>query len=326
MAMPMTGLTLVDVSEVASVDDAFIDLSDLNGVPVQWRRHSAVPKNALERTIKRPKLARYRAAWHLPRMTASVSSFTELFRANVSHLAFSFNFTELPTSAELWYFRSAFAGVDEFVTFTNFEIEVYSDIFHLDASRFRRLSWTQPAPIVADHPTIAVDRPFVAAVGGEGRDFATLLAAARRLPNLQFIIIARPCADLTDTPANVRVYYDVPSAVCWAIASAADLLLVPLKGQDTCCGHITLVSGRQLAIPMITTWSRGTLEYTNDYGGTITVQPGDPDALAEAIDATREDLTNAKARARVDQAITRPLYDRVIWRDYLVDFLSRHKP
>ena len=331
----LTNIVIVDVAELTSVDAKFINLLEVDGLSVLWRRHSGLPQNAIERAVTRPRLSRYRAAYfaardsrdadavisHLPRMTAAVADLSRLAGNRIPHLAFSFNFTVLPCKVQRARMKTAFTRVDQFCVYTDFEAAIYADAFGIDPARFRPVSWTQDTPIVATgaHPQFAA--PYVVAVGGEGRDFATLIAVARRLPAIHFVVIARPTAALADAPANMTVLFNVPEPVCWQAAAGADAVLVPLTGPETCCGHITLVSARLLALPIVTTASHGTRSYTDGFAGTSVVPHADPDAFAGAIVALRKDPWTTKARVLADQRLAEALYNRSVWRDYVANFL-----
>lgn len=332
----MTDIIVVDVAELTSVDAKFVDLGKVGNRPVSWRRHSALPQNALERAVVRPRLSRYRAAYnaardsrsaeaiisHLPRMTAAVADLSRIAGSRVPHLAFSFNFTSLPGKLQRVRMVNAFSRVDQFCVYTQFEAGLYADAFDIDPQRFKPVNWTQTTPEVATGVCPQFKSPYVAAVGGEARDFTTLVSVARRLPDLNFVVIARPTAALADAPPNMTILFNIPGPVCWQIAAGAEAVLVPLIGPDTCCGHVTLVSARLLALPIITTASRGTQSYTDGFAGTMVVPHADPDAFAGAILAIRENSAETKAHALADQRRAQLLYDRSIWANYVGDFLK----
>src|SRR5690606_7639465 len=217
-------ITVVNVGETSAADEPFIDLPTLAERPVTWHRHSGLPQNLIERVVRRPRLSRYRAALaaardardcdaiisHLPRMSAAVADAGRGLRSRAAHLAFSFNFTELPTGRTRARLSSSLSYVDQFCVYTRFEAGLYADALKLDAARFEPVTWTQDIPPVGHlPPDLTFHRPYVVAVGGEGRDFATLMEAARATPTLQYVVIARPTAALAHPPANVRVIFNV---------------------------------------------------------------------------------------------------------------------
>lgn len=217
----------------------------------------------------------------------------------------------------------AFSRVDQFCVYTQFEADLYAEAFQLDLMRFKPVMWTQTTPEVASGPNLQFNEPYVAAIGGEARDFETLTAVARRLPSIHFVVVARPTAALADPPANMTILFNIPGPVCWQIAAGANAVLVPLIGPETCCGHVTLVSARLLALPIVTTASYGTQSYTDGFAGTRVVRHADPDAFAAAIVDVCENYADAKTGALVDQMLARQINDRNIWGRYVADFLSR---
>src|SRR5579884_3987444 len=115
---------------------------------------SALPANALERLVQKPKIARYRAALgaalaakgmpiisHLPRMTAAVCTAQAMTRRDAPHLAFSFNFTDLPEGLARRYMASAFQRVEEFFVYSEYEREAYPQYFSQPKERFKSLLW-----------------------------------------------------------------------------------------------------------------------------------------------------------------------------------------
>ena len=331
----MTDIVIVDVAELTPVNAEFISLQEFDGRPVLWRRHSGLPENILEHAVKKPRVARYRAAYlaardsrsaaavisHLPRMTAAVAELTYMAGNRIPHLAFSFNFTALPGKLQRARMKKAFGRVDQFCVYTDFEREVYADAFDIDPAKFKSVSWAQDTPVIAKGSMPKLAAPYVVAIGGEGRDFSTLVAVAQRLPKTHFVVIARPTAALSNAPANMTVLFNVPGPVCWQIASQAEAVLIPLSGPETCCGHITLVSARLLGLPIVTTASRGTSQYTDGFAGTMVVPHADADAFAGAIETLRENILTVKILAGADQRIAQDIYDRSVWCDYVADFL-----
>lgn len=331
----MKPLVLVNVHDVAD-PDSFVDLAEIDGRPVHWLGHSGLPANAIERRVRRPRLSRYRAAAgaardarhadamisSLPRMSAAVERFMGTpLGPRLPHLAFTFNFTALPVGNDLRRMRAALTPVEQFCVFSQFEVDRYAELFEIPAERFRPVIWTQPVPI-ANTDVAVPERPYVAAIGGEGRDFATLLDAARATPELDWIVIARPNALLETAPANVKVRYNVPHAQTWGIAAQAAATVVPLLSEDTCCGHLTLVSAQQLGLPLLTSRSRATREYVEGRAGTTLFEPGDAAALAALATAHAAD-PGRKAVAQAERAAAVARYDRSQWNDYIADFVRR---
>ena len=221
--------------------------------------------NFLERWIRRPPLSRYRAvlqaAWrsrsvdliisHSPDITA----WTELARrglgARSPHLAFSFNFTRLPEGGLSKLMATAFRTVDRFVVFSTMERDLYSRTFGIPPERIEMIYWGVGAPSVTSLPT-GVGPDFISAVGGEGRDYTTFLAAMTKLPHIRAEIVARPDSiGSARIPRNVTVRTNIPSGEANAIIRHSRFLVVPLLHSQVPCGHATIVSAMQLGKPIV---------------------------------------------------------------------------
>lgn len=328
----MAPIRIVNVPDVSS-SEAFVDLPGIDGRPLEWIGHSGLPENALERAVRRPRLSRYRAAWqatrdarnadfvisHLPRMTAAVEHFARWRGNRRPHLAFSFNFTDLPEGNDLRRMQTAFADVERFCVYSRYEASIYPDLFNLPGNRFQPVMWGQQAPIVDTSAEIP-DRPFVVAIGGEGRDYAGIIEAARARPDISWIVIARPNSLFDTAPSNVAVRFNLPAPLTWGIAARAAAVVVALRDETTCCGHITIASTQLLGLPLITTRSYATEEYVAGIPNTVVVEPSDPDMLGSAA-------SEAIARSNADpgqsdavRALAQERYDRTSWAKYIANF------
>lgn len=320
---------VVNVADLSPPDAKFVDIPG-----VQMLEFSGLSQNALERLITKPKISRYRAAFqavraakgmpiisHLPRMTAAVSMVQAISSKRSPHLAFAFNFTDLPKGWSRRYMVDAFSRVDEFFVFSEYERELYPRYFSLPQERFTSVIWTQDPPRLSGDPSPFVPNSYVSAVGGEGRDYETLLAAAGTLPEINFVIIARPYTVMGPLPPNVRLLANVPAELTWRIALESSCLIVPLKTRETCCGHITIVSGQLLGIPIISTVSEATREYTKD----VTLcEPGDVAQLASLIHRHHEQATEFREAAMERIPAKRTMHDRKRWNKAISSALNRY--
>ena len=85
---------------------------------------------------------------HGPWVTAWLEGSLGRSRRPHKHLAFSFNFTDLPTGPRFKAMRHAFSKVDKFAVFTQAEIELYSNYFDIEPDRFLRAPWGVSPPLV----------------------------------------------------------------------------------------------------------------------------------------------------------------------------------
>jgi hypothetical protein len=321
---------VVSVADLSKTDEHFVNFAR----PVEYLSFSGLPANRLERLVTRPRISRYRAALaavraaegapiisHLPRMTAAVSLAQTLTRHSGPHLAFSFNFTELPAGIERSYMQIAFADVARFFVFSEFERVEYPRYFSLPEERFCRLLWAQSQPSVSSEPSPFPQNSYVSAVGGEGRDYHSVLSAAEQLPEIPFVIIARPQTIVGPLPSNVRVFANLPSELTWRIAMDSSCMLVPLKSRTTCCGHITLVAGELLGIPIISTSSEATREYTEDIS---LCEPGNVQQLAKLIRLHHNEVDQFKISSltRMPQKLAK--YSRKRWDEEISEALDKY--
>ncbi len=320
---------ITNISDITSPGSYFVKGPD----GALWRDFSGLPANAIERLIRKPRISRLRAAWmgvaasrgspiisHLPRMTAAVSQAQSIQRNRSAHMAFSFNFTDIPVGSDFERLKKSFARVNQFCVFSAFEKHFYPRYFKLAEDRFICLPWAQSVPEIGVSNTGIPPKTYVSAVGGEGRDYGSLLAAARKLPNIKFVLVARPHNITESVPANVMLLTNVESKQTWRIVKDSSCLIVPLKSATTCCGHITIVSGAQLGVPMISSRSEATTEYTR---GVALYEPGDVARLAELIEDYHWNW-ESRTRQAVDQAAdTLRMYNRDQWEAPIAQFVEQ---
>lgn len=327
---------IVNVPDVSIADDDFTHLNLRQRA--EWVRLTGLPSNALEKRIRILRLSRYRAAAqaafaarrgtmvmsHLPRMSAATAAAMRLARKRSPHLAFSFNFTDLPRGPALAYMRSVLRSVDRFAVYSQFERELYSQLFEIEADRFRPVLWTQSVPAIEQGQQPIVTGPYLCAVGAEGRDFKLLIDVAKAVsPRLKIVVIARPhsLAGLTP-PDNMAVVSNISLSRVWAIAEASLGVLIPLRSPETCCGHITFVSAKQLGIPIAATRSYATTEYTAGRPAILECEAQDVDAftrLLERLEDEQAALRQAAREAREDEIA---VHHRAKWAEYVSDFID----
>lgn len=233
---------------------------------------------------------------HGPRMTMHGALAARARRRQPPHLAYSFNFTTLPQGQTRRTMRAAFASVDRFVCFSRMEQHLYAGHFDLDPARIEMIHWAARPPRLdpAAPPLVAGD--YVCALGSQGRDYATLVAAMRSLPALRLVIVAnRASLEGIALPANVEARVDIPLAQAMNVLQHSRFSIVPLRGTEVPCGHVTLVSAMHCGKPTIVSASSGVSDYVED-GVTGRIVPvGDVTAMAAAIDRLWQDPAAIRA-------------------------------
>jgi hypothetical protein len=220
---------------------------------------------------------------HGPWVSAWVEGIAGSSKRGARHLAFSFNFTDLPTGARRAVMRRGFKNVDAFAVFTDAEQDIYANYFAIDRSKFLRTPWGVAPPLAAIQPRVIEDEYF-AALGGEARDYAVLCEAVRLCPHLNFVAVARPHNfGGLNPPENLEVRFNLPFDEAWGIVQHARAALIPLRSRETPCGLVTLVGGMHLGKAQIVTDAAGAADYLKDGETGLLVPAGDAQALAAAI-------------------------------------------
>ena len=196
-------------------------------------------------------------------------------------LAMSFNFTDEPRGAGLWIYRWALRRVDAFIVASTAEADRYADLFRLPRERFHVQTWCIRPPRPPEDPPPAT--PYLIGMGGQGRDYGTLLEALR--PEWRLLLVAPDeavPADAAQRP-NVQVVNGIPRAEALRLLAGARLLVLPLRDAQVPCGHVTVVQAQHLGVPVIASEGRGLADYLADGQTGWLVPPGDARALSAAI-------------------------------------------
>lgn len=339
MADPDLTLTLINVPDLSPADDNFVCLQNKKLV---WKRLSGLASNWFERAVKKPRISRYRAALsaviharasrasvvisHLPRMSAAVSFFSGLIAPEARHVAFSFNFTQLPGGLSRRWFSFVLRRVDKIFVYSSYELTLYSKYFGIRDDKFASVLWTQDAPPVVEPDEPVFHEPYLCAIGGEGRDFGCLIEAARA-SGLPLLVIARPhsLAGL-DIPANVKVLTNIPLAKTWGLAVKSAGVVVPLLSSDTCCGQITVVSAQLLGLPLLTAPCKALAEYIDGAPGVLLYEFNSSQSLAEKMSSMLVNAQVYKDAAVLNMENAKHKYRRAVWAEAIEKCLDEFYP
>jgi len=329
--------SVINVAELAKPDWNFIE-DHYYGDPVTWRYYSANPRNVIERLVKRPKIGRYRACAsaslslktesdvvisHLPRTTYWQSVFMKKLGKQNRHLAFSFNFTDLPDAKLRAKMTRGFCSIDKFVVYSEYERKLYSDFFSIPDEKIDMLHWAADEPLCDDSIIAQLPNNYYCSVGGEGRDYRTLIKAFAKMPSLQLVIVTRPQAiEGISLPSNVHLYCNLPSSQYWSVVAHSKALLLPLRDEDTPCGHITLVGAMRLGKPIISSFSQGTSDYFKPGEGGLAFEAKSETALKQVVEAFEDDLSEVDRYANFNRAFSQAHCDVKVWSRYVQGFIE----
>lgn len=125
--------------------------------------------------------------------------------------------------------------------------------------------------------------PYAVAMGSAGRDYETLIEAARGFEG-RLILIAKP--DLIDglsLPSNVEHRSGLSLEECYAINAGAKFSVVPIKNLKTASGQVTFIASMALRCPVIATDCPGTRDYLKSDENAVLVPPFDARSLRDAM-------------------------------------------
>ncbi|HEV3138449.1 MAG TPA: glycosyltransferase [Pirellulales bacterium] len=116
-----------------------------------------------------------------------------------------------------------------------------------------------------------------------------MLEAMRRLPHIPLILVASS-KNLKGlhAPTNVDVRQNISLTEAEDVIRRSRFVVVPLLNSKTACGHVTIVFAMFEKRAVLVSDSAGIADYVFPGRNGVLVKPGDPAALAQAI----EDLWN----------------------------------
>jgi glycosyltransferase involved in cell wall biosynthesis len=295
---PLSSRLVICCVDIADSSWRWIEgpLSD-SGIRFEFVR--ALPSNVIERRISLVNLARLRGSFeavrlarekkahaivsHGPALAAWCAFFARVLRLKIPIIAHTFNFTELPSAVKRPVLGLMLSTVNRLIVFSRLERRLYAKAFDLPEDHFDVIHWGANPPDV-DSPEAPLEPgEYVCAIGGNARDYGTLLEAARVMPHIRFVCVVRPDSLRgLDIPANVTVHTNLPMGQTMNILMHSRFMVLPLLHSEVPCGHVTIVAAMHLGKAFIITDSEGVRDYVQDGYNAMTVPPHSTTALVEA--------------------------------------------
>jgi len=264
---------------------------------IEWHFVDDDP-NALERRVHATRLSRVRGCFeaaalakridacvvvaHGPYYATWAAYFGKKLGLRAPILGFTFNYPEMPVGIKRRIAARMVADVERFVVFSSMERDLYARTLGIPRERFDIVRWSMKPPECAQGRV--EEGEYVCAVGGNGRDYRTLLLAAARLPEIPFVLVVRPESMRgLDVPPNVRVRVNLETAKTMNVVKHARFMVLPLAGNDVACGHVTLVAAMHLGQTFIVTESSGVADYVVDGSNGLACPPFDVDAMVSRV-------------------------------------------
>jgi glycosyltransferase involved in cell wall biosynthesis len=235
---------------------------------------------------------------HGPTLAAWCGLFGRLLGLKSRLFALSFNFVKLPNKLKTRVFAVGLRQVDRFTVFSTVERKIYAKAFSLSIERFDFVHWGVHVPRTSDF-LLPQSAHYVSAIGGNARDYPTLLEAARLTPEISYALVVRPASlDGLSIPPNVRVNINLPLDDTMALLSHSRFMVLPLNSPEVPCGHVTIVAAMHLERAMIVTGSSGIEDYVKDGESALMVPHADVAALTAAIRKLWNDRLVCEALAK----------------------------
>ena len=266
---------------------------------VRWVSFDDRPVYYWERIFRKPNLAMLRTAvqavWTGRKNGAQLLFITDagaaawcglvslILRSKIPYCAFTFNYPSPPSGIKRLLMSFVLRRIDEFFVHSSMERALYSTHFGIPIERFRVRLWGIGKPDMISEPPLH-PRPYICAIGSNGRDYKTLMQATRLLPHIPVVVVALP-ENLKDTvvPKNVRLLLDAPLSEAMNMLKFSEFTVLPLLSSTTPCGHVTLVCAMHLQKAVIATDSEGISDYIKAGHNGILCKPSSPTELAAAI-------------------------------------------
>ena len=276
----------------------------------EWHHYSSLDTKLPNIIVKKDSLSRAFAAWqalkctkigpsvlvsHGPQAAMYSGAIAKATAPSLPHLMYAFNFTNLPRGLRHKTMIRSFEQITKFVCFSSLERSLYSEYFEIPIDKIDMIHWSVHRPEVLETEDRVEPGEYICAIGSQGRDYATLMAAMKLIPNIRLVLVAtkESIAGLI-LPENVILHTDIPFARVLNILMHSRFTVVPLRDLEVPCGHVTIVASMFLKKAVISTTSRGVSDYIVDEKTGVFCDAKNSKDLAEKISSLWEDASKAK--------------------------------
>jgi glycosyltransferase involved in cell wall biosynthesis len=197
--------------------------------------------------------------------------------------------------------RLADRAIQRYVVYSKAEAESFAHTWGIDPEKLRvcyfylrKASQTITLPIPPP-------KEYIFAGGNSFRDYEPLLAAARRLPQYEFVICTTRLARHNDLPPNVKVSWP-PLEEYQALMLSAALVVVPIQtGLRRSAGMLTYLEAMWYKKPVIVSDAMGAREYIAD-GESGLIVSGTPESYVQSICWMLDAANQERVRRMAEQA------------------------
>ncbi len=155
---------------------------------------------------------------------------------------------------------------------------------------------------------------YVLSAGKSGRDYRTLVEAAKSVDAPFKILTPRELFEKGEVPANVDFIEEKDWEAFAELMGRARVVAIPLAEEEKTAGQLVLLQAMHFGRPIVVTRSRGTEDYVDDGGNGLLVKANDPSEFARALRRLLDDegLRSAMGRRAREDAAAR-YSSRLFW-------------
>lgn len=224
---------------------------------------------------------------HGPHLATRIGLLARLQKHDCPIICYSFHHDHVPAKAKARAIGACLRPVDRFVVYSAKEVVSYHQAFGIPKEHIEMLHWGTAAPSLPSTSPLVQDR-YVCSVGRSSRDYATLFAAAKILPNIPFVVVTDPaCVHGLEIPPNVNLRFNLPLQEVDNLVHYGELVVLPLELKESASGHGIVVRTMYLNRPLVATECESLTDYLSP---TIakTYPPKDDKELARQIQSLWE--------------------------------------
>lgn len=133
------------------------------------------------------------------------------------------------------------------------------------------------------------DDGYVLSMGRTLRDWETLLRAAAQIAAPIRIVAGADDRLPEPLPPSVQIFRDISLEAGRDMMARAAAVVVPLVPAERSTGQVVLFEAMAMGKPVVATRATGTADYVRDGENGLLVEPGDVDALAQAVNQILRD-------------------------------------
>lgn len=217
-------------------------------------------------------------------------------------------------------------GLDRLLVFSENQQEIFARA-GVDPAMIR------PIRFGADHeyftPGNEPERVDVLAVGiDRGRDWRTLIEAARRIPDVQVHIVTGPDRVPSNRPSSVIVHPPTDFESYRDLLRTARVVVVPSYDLAYPTGQSVLLEAMACGRCVVVTETEAMRDYIFHDHANLAVPPSDPEALADMLSAAlRDDSRRRRVGAEARSAVERLFTFERMWSQIgteILDVIERH--